>query len=224
VRVNEMKSAYLRPVIYRGFGNLGLVPSPNTPIEVAVAAVEWGTYLGEGALERGVDTCVSSWTRLAPNTMPTLAKAGGNYLSSQLIALEAKRHGYAEAIALDTQGYVSEGPGENIFLVRNGVISTPPVTASILDGITRHSIITLARDLGYDVREENILREALYVADEIFFTGTAAEITPVRSVDGLQVGEGRRGPVTAKLQSTFFGLFNGETPDKHHWLTPVAKP
>lgn len=221
VRANNMKSAYLRPLIYRGFGSLGLVPSANTPVEVAVAAVEWGTYLGDGALERGVDTCISSWTRLAPNTMPTMAKAGGNYLSSQLIATEAKRNGFHEAIALNRDGHVSEGPGENIFLVKRGVIYTPPLTASILPGITRDSVITLAREMGYEVREENIVREALYLADELFFTGTAAEISPVRSVDGLSIGSGARGPVTARLQKAFFGLFNGETQDRWNWLDSI---
>ena len=212
--------AYLRPIVYRGMGNLGLVPK-NTPIEVAIGAVEWGTYLGEGALERGVNTCISSWTRLAPNTMPTMAKAGGNYLSSQLIAMEAKRNGYDEAIALDTRGFVSEGPGENIFLVKDGVIFTPPLTASILPGITRNAIIVLARHMGLEVREVDIGRDALYVADELFFTGTAAEVSPIRSVDGLTVGEGHRGPITAKLQSAFFGLFSGETEDRWGWLEPV---
>jgi branched-chain amino acid aminotransferase len=224
VSANGYESAYIRPLIYRGFGKLGLVPSPDTPIEVAIAALEWGTYLGEGALERGVDVCVSSWTRLRANTMPTMAKAGGNYMSSQLIATEAKRNGFHEAIALDANGYVSEGPGENVFVVRKGVLYTPPITASILPGITRDTIITLARSLGYEVREENMVREALYLADELFFTGTAAEITPVRSVDGITVGAGKRGPVTEQLQKTFFGLFSGETPDQWHWLTPVHTP
>ena len=220
LRESGMASAYVRPIAYRGFGPLGLVPRGN-PVEVSIAAMEWGTYLGEGALERGVDTCVSSWTRLAPNTMPTMAKAGGNYMSSQLIAMEAKRNKYDEAIALDANGYVSEGPGENIFLVKDGVLTTPPLTASILPGITRNAVITLARHLGLDVREENVCREALYLADELFFTGTAAEISPIRSVDGLVVGEGKRGPLTARLQQAFFGLFNGETPDVWNWLEGI---
>jgi branched-chain amino acid aminotransferase len=220
LRASGLASAYLRPIAYRGFGPLGLVPR-NNPVEVSISAMEWGTYLGEGALERGVDCCVSSWTRLAPNTMPTMAKAGGNYMSSQLIAMEAKRNKYDEAIALDINGFVSEGPGENIFLVKDGVLHTPPLTASILPGITRNAVITLARDLGLEVREENICREALYLADELFFTGTAAEVSPIRSVDGLVVGEGKRGPITARLQKAFFGLFNGETRDAWNWLEGI---
>ena len=222
LRHSGLQSAYLRPIVYRGLGNLGLVPV-NTPIEVAIGAVEWGTYLGEGALENGVNTCISSWARLAPNTMPTMAKAGGNYLSSQLIAMEAKRHGYDEAIALDVQGFVSEGPGENIFLVKDGQLFTPPLTASILPGITRHAVITLARNVGIEVREENIGRDALYLADELFFTGTAAEISPIRSVDRLVIGDGKRGPITARLQQLFFGLFSGETEDRFGWLEAVAR-
>lgn len=222
LRVSGLSSAYVRPLVYRGFGNnLGLIPSATTPTEVAIAALEWGTYLGDGALEKGVTTCVSSWTRLAPNTMPTMAKAGGNYLSSQLMGLEAKRNGFDEAIALDVNGYVSEGPGENIFMVKDGILSTPPLTASILPGITRNAVITLARHAGLEVREENICREALYLADELFFTGTAAEITPIRAVDGLAVGPGHRGPITARLQQTFFGLFSGETPDTWGWLEGI---
>ena len=221
VRASKMKSAYIRPIVYRGLGSFGLVPK-DSAVEVAISAMAWGTYLGEGALERGVDCCVSSWTRLAPNTMPTMAKAGGNYLSSQLIAMEAKRNGFDEAIALDVNGYVSEGPGENIFLVRDKVLYTPPLTASILPGITRAAVIVLARHHGYQVREENIGRDMLYLADELFFTGTAAEISPIRSVDGLTVGAGKRGPITAQLQAAFFGLFNGETQDQWDWLDPVG--
>lgn len=220
VRESGLKTAYLRPIAYRGFGALGLVPR-NNPVDVAIAAVEWGTYLGDGALEKGVNVCVSSWTRPAPNTMPTLAKAGGNYLSSQLIAMEAKRNGYDEAIALDVNGFVSEGPGENVFLVKNNILYTPPLTASVLPGITRNAVITLARAQGMDVREENICREALYVADELFFTGTAAEISPIRSVDGITLGDGKRGPVTARIQQLFFGLFSGETKDNWGWLERV---
>jgi branched-chain amino acid aminotransferase len=220
VRESGLKTAYLRPIAYRGFGALGLVPR-NNPIDVAIAAVEWGTYLGDGALERGVDTCISSWTRLAPNTMPTLAKAGGNYLSSQLIAMEAKRNGFDEAIALDVNGLVSEGPGENIFVVKNDVVSTPPLTASVLPGITRNAVMALARANGMEVREENICREALYLADELFFTGTAAEISPIRSVDHIVIGAGNRGPLTAKVQQLFFGLFSGETKDTWGWLERV---
>lgn len=220
---NALGAAYIRPIIYRGMGGLGLVPKAGTPVEAAVAAFEWGPYLGEGALEEGVDVGISSWSRCAPNTIPAMAKAAGNYLSSQLIAMEAKRLGYTEAIALDGQGYVSEGPGENIFVVYGGVLRTPPLTASILPGLTRDSVITLARAEGMEVREEAIPRELLYLADEIFFTGTAAEITPVRSVDQLVVGEGKRGPWTQRLQERFFGLFCGDCPDRWSWLTPVGQ-
>ena len=222
MKVNGLKAAYLRPIVYLGAGQLGVVPSPDTPVEVAVAGLEWGPYLGDDALEAGVDCCVSSWTRLAPNTIPTMAKAGGNYLSSQLIAAEARRHGYVEAIALDTRGFLSEGPGENVFVIKDGVIHTTPLAASILPGITRDSVIALAQDLGYVVQEHDMLREFLYLADEIFFTGTAAEITPIKSVDGLDVGDGKRGPLTAALQRAFFGLFNGETEDTHGWLELVG--
>lgn len=221
VQVNQLPSAYLRPVIYRGFGGLGVAPGPDTPLEIAVAAIPWGAYLGEEGLERGVDVCVSSWNRVAPNTIPSGAKAGGNYLSSQLISMEAKRLGFAEGIGLGTDGLVSEGAGENLFLVRDGVLHTPPAAASILGGLTRDSIITLARDLGYEVVEQALPREMLYLADELFFTGTAAEVTPIRSVDGLMVGAGCRGPITEILQQAFFGLFDGRTPDIHGWLEPM---
>ena len=200
---------------------LGLHPPLDAKADLIVAALPWGAYLGEEGLKNGVDVCVTSWNRLAPNTIPTGAKAGGNYLSSQLISREAKRNGFAEGLALDVNGYLSEGAGENLFLVKNGVIFTPPATAAILPGITRDTIMTLARDLGYEVREQALPREALYVADEIFMTGTAAEVTPVRSVDRMKVGAGSRGPVTEQLQNAFFGLFNGQTEDKWGWLTPV---
>ena len=190
-------------------------------MDLIVAAFPWGSYLGEEALENGVDAMVSSWNRAAPNTIPTAAKAGGNYLSSLLVGSEARRHGYAEGIALSVDGYLSEGAGENIFLVRNGILSTPPTTSAILPGITRDTIITLAKERGYEVREENIAREALYLADEIFMTGTAAEIVPVRSVDQITVGTGKRGPITQQLQTDYFGLFNGETDDKWGWLDYV---
>ena len=220
VKNSGLDTAYLRPFAYRGLGTLGVIPK-DMPCEVAVAAVEWGAYLGDRALQHGVDTCVSSWQRLAPNTMPTMAKAGGNYLSSQLIAMEAKRLGFDEAIALDTRGFVSEGPGENIFMLKNGVLYTPPLTASILPGITRNSIMLLAQEMGIEVREHDIGRDQLYLADELFFTGTAAEVTPIRSVDRITIGSGACGPTTKKLQDKFFGLFNGSTPDTHGWLTPV---
>lgn len=218
---NGFKSAYLRPAAFYGEIGLGLAVPFGTEADVLVAAMQWGSYLGEDALENGVDAGIVSWNRLAANTMPTGAKAGGNYLSSQLISMEARRHGYGEGIALDTNGYVSEGAGENIFVIRDGVVTTTPVTAAILPGITRDSIMTLLRDMGYEVREQNIPREAMYLADEILMCGTAAEVTPVRSVDGIEVGNGKRGPITKQVQDAFFGLFNGTTEDKWGWLTPV---
>ena len=220
VRENGLNSAYLRPLVWRGYGELGVMPLKN-PVEVMVAAVEWGAYLGAEALENGVDVAVSSWQRVAPNTLPAMAKAGGNYLSSQLIVMEAQRHGYAEGIALDTNGNLSEGSGENLFVIRDGTIFTPPLTAALLPGITRDTIMTLAHELGYEVREQNLPREALYLADELFFTGTAAEVSPIRSVDGITVGAGKRGPITTAVQKAFFGLFNGETEDKWGWLEYV---
>lgn len=223
VQANALRSSYIRPIIYRGFGSLSVVPGADCPLEIAVAAVKWGAYLGEDALEKGVDVCVSSWRRLAANTMPSLAKAGGNYLCSQLIGMEAQRHGYAEGIGLDMNGHVSEGSGENLFLVRDGVLFTPPLAASILPGVTRDSVITLARHIGFQVCEMALPREMLYVADELFFTGTAAEISPIRSVDGIVIGAGQRGPITTALQKSFFGLFNGKTDDQWGWLEPVEK-
>ena len=212
------KGAYLRPVAFRGYGEIGLAPKPEHPVDVAIAAWEWGAYLGAEGLEQGVDVCVSSWNRVAPNTIPAQSKAGGNYLSSQLISTEAKRLGFVEGIALSTDGTVSEGAGENLFMIRDGRIITPPSTASILTGITRDTVIRLAAKLGYAVVEQSIPRESLYLADELFFTGTAAEITPIRSVDHIEVGAGKRGPVTQQLQEAFFGLFNGKTEDEHGWL------
>jgi len=221
VRDNGLRSAYLRPLAWLGVGNLSTNPIGH-PTEMMVAAIEWGAYHGAAGLEEGVDVCVSSWRRPAPDTIPTGAKAGGTYLSSQLIALEAHRNGYAEGIALDIAGNLSEGSAENLFLVRDGVIFTPPLTSSVLPGITRDSMMTLARSLGYEVREERLPREALYGADEIFLTGTAAEVTPVRSVDRIAIGDGRRGPVATELQRAFFGLFTGETEDRWGWLEPVC--
>jgi len=212
------KGAYLRPVALRGYGEIGLAPKPGHPVDVAVAAWEWGAYLGAEGLEQGVDVCISSWQRVAPNTIPAQAKAGGNYLSSQLISTEAKRLGFSEGIALSTDGTVSEGAGENLFVIKRGRLYTPPSTSSILTGITRDTVITLARKAGFEVVEQSIPRESLYLADELFFTGTAAEITPIRSVDAIRIGEGRRGPVTEQLQSAFFGLFDGRTEDEHGWL------
>jgi branched-chain amino acid aminotransferase len=223
VRVNDlMNGAYIRPIAFRGYGEPGLAPKPEHKVDVAIAAWEWGAYLGTDGLEQGVDVCVSSWQRVAANTIPAMAKAGGNYLSGQLISTEAKRLGFAEGIALATDGTVSEGAGENIFLVKDGRILTPPSTSSILSGLTRDSVIKLAARIGLTVEEKAIPREALYLADEIFFTGTAAEVTPVRSVDHIKIGPGRRGPVTKQLQDAFFGLFSGQTTDSDGWLEPVA--
>jgi branched-chain amino acid aminotransferase len=221
---NLRNGAYIRPLAMRGYGDVGLAPKPDHPVDVVVAAWEWGAYLGADGLEQGVDVCVSSWQRVAPNTMPALAKAGGNYLSSQLISTEAKRLGFAEGIALSTDGTVSEGAGENLFIVRDGRLLTPPAASSILTGITRDTVMQLAQQLGLTVIEQAIPRELLYLADELFFTGTAAEITPIRSVDGIRIGEGRRGNVTGRLQAAFFGLFNGETQDARGWLEGLDKP
>ncbi|MGO2496877.1 branched-chain-amino-acid transaminase [Vibrio litoralis] len=221
LRVNKLDSAYIRPLGFVGNVGLGVCPPVDSEMEVIIAAFPWGSYLGEEALANGVDAMISSWNRAAPNTIPTAAKAGGNYLSSLLVGGEARRHGYDEGIALSVNGYISEGAGENIFVVKNGKIVTPPATSSILPGITRDSIVTLATDLGYEIEEANIAREALYLADEIFMTGTAAEIVPVRSVDQITVGAGKRGPITEHIQSSFFGLFDGTTEDKWGWLDPV---
>ncbi len=221
VNQNNLKSAYLRPLVFLGEVGMGLRPPLDADADVIIAAFPWDAYLGEDAIEHGVEVGVSSWNRLAPNTMPTAAKAGGNYLSSQLISCEAARHGYAEGIALDVNNYVSEGAGQNVFLVRKGVIYTPPGTASILQGLTRDAVITLAADLGFEVREETITREALYLAEEVFMTGTATEVVPVSKVDGLKVGSGSRGPVTEKVQKGFFGIYDGSTEDKYGWLDSV---
>ena len=223
VRENGLlRGAYIRPIVYRGYGEMGVAGNIEQPASVSIAAWEWGSYLGEGGLEQGVDVCVSSWQRVAPNTVPALAKAGGNYLSSALVTLEARRLGFAEGLALSVDGYVSEGAGENLFLVQNGKLYTPPVAASILSGITRDTVATLAKSLGLEVLEQNIPRELLYIADEVFLTGTAAEITPVRSVDKITIGEGKRGPITERLQKLFFGLFDGSTVDRWSWLEPIA--
>jgi len=220
VRVNRMESCYIRPIVLRGYGEMG-VNALHNPIDVYIACWSWGKYLGEEALAEGVDVCVSSWTRIAPNTLPALAKAGANYMNSQLIKMEALTNGYSEGIALDKAGYVSEGSGENIFVVRDGRIHTPPLGASVLPGITRDSVLTLARELDIPVVETLVPREMLYIADEVFFSGTAAEITPIRSVDRIRVGKGRRGPVAEALQKEFFALVNGTKPDRHGWLSPV---
>ncbi len=222
ISVNGLAECYIRPVVYRGYGQLGVNPF-GCPIEIAIAAYSWGKYLGQEALEKGVDVCVSSWNRMAPNTFPAIAKCGANYMNSQLIKMEAISHGYVEGIALDTGGHVSEGSGENIFLVQNGVLITPPFGSSILPGITRNTVITLAKDMDIKVIEEEVPREALYIADEVFFTGTAAEITPIASIDKIRIGNGAggRGPVTKALQKEFFAILSGDAPDRYNWLTPV---
>jgi len=218
IRVNNFKACYIRPLMYRGYNALGVNPLP-CPVDVAIMVWEWGAYLGADALDKGVDVCVSSWNRAAPNTFPAMSKTSGNYANAALIRMEAESNGYSEGIALDTFGYVSEGSGENVFVVRNGEIYTPPLSASILPGITREMIIQVAADLGYRMREENVPREMLYIADELFFAGTAVEITPVRSVDKITVGNGRRGPITEAIQRRFLSVINGDSPDTHGWLT-----
>ena len=220
IRANNFGACYIRPVVYRGLGALGVNPF-KSPVDVVIAVWQWGQYLGDDAVQNGVDVCVSSWNRMAPNTFPAMAKATGNYLNSMLIKMEALVNGYTEGIALDNAGRISEGSGENIFLVYHGRILTPPLAGTILPGITRESVITLAKDAGYEVVEQQIAREMLYVADEVFFTGTAAEITPVRSVDRIPVGSGVRGPVTERLQKDFFSLLEGEAEDRYGWLTPL---
>jgi len=220
VSVNRLPSCYIRPIVMRGYGEIGVYPLKN-PVEVYLACWEWGKYLGAEALESGVDVCVSSWNRMAPNTLPALSKAGGNYLNSQLIKMEAIANGYSEGIALDHNGTISEGSGENIFVIRNGKIITPPLANSVLPGITRDTAVTLAGRLGYEVIEQAIPRELLYLADEIFFTGTAAEVTPVRSVDKIKIGSGKRGPITKAIQEEFFGVVEGTAKDAYGWLTPV---
>ena len=220
IRRNSLKACYMRPIIYRGYHTLGVNPFP-CPVDAAILTWEWGAYLGQDALEQGVDVRISSWSRSAPNTFPTLAKTSANYANSALIKMEAIADGYSEGIALDTFGYLSEGSGQNLFLVRDNTLYTPPLTAAILPGITRDSVITIAKDLGYRVREEMLPRELLYIADEAFFAGTAVEITPIRSVDKIEIGGGRRGPITETIQRTFFGIINGDVPDRHGWLTYV---
>ncbi|MGQ4661548.1 branched-chain amino acid transaminase [Lysobacter sp. F6437] len=219
MRRNGLGKAYLRPFAFRGLGGFGL--SADTPVDMSVAAWEMGPYLGAGVLEAGIDACVSSWQRFAPNTIPAGAKAGGNYLSGQLVAREARRLGFGEGIALASTGLLSEGAGENLFLVFDGALHTTPVSAALLNGITRNSIIRLARDVGIEVVERDLPREYLYLCDELFMCGTAAEITPIRSVDGRQVGAGKPGPLTQRIQELFFGLFDGSTPDRYGWLEPL---
>jgi branched-chain amino acid aminotransferase len=215
-----MKACYIRPLLYRGYDSLGVNPL-SCPVDAAIMLWEWGAYLGKEALEEGTDVKVSSWSRMAPNTLPAMAKSTANYANSALIKMDALADGYAEGIALDVSGNISEGSGQNIFIVRDDILYTPPLGSSILGGITRDSVITLARDLGYTVNESVLPREALYIADEVFFVGTAAEVTPVRSVDKQKIGAGRRGPITKALQQAFFDVINGEVPDTHGWLTYV---
>ena len=219
ITANGLEKAYLRPIAYRGLGGFGL--SADTPTDLAIAAWHMGPYLGPDVLEAGIDACVSSWQRFAPNTIPAGAKAGGNYLSGQLVAREARRLGFGEGIALASTGLLSEGAGENLFLVIDGALHTTPISAALLNGITRNSIITLAKANGIECVERDIPREYLYLCDELFMCGTAAEITPIRSVDGRQVGAGKPGPVTRRVQDLFFGLFDGRTPDNHGWLEKV---
>jgi branched-chain amino acid aminotransferase len=220
VRRNGGKACYIRPIVYRGYKTLGVNPT-GVPVDVAIATLNWGKYLGKDALESGIAVRVSSWRRAAPDTFPALAKTGANYMNSQLIKLEAITDGYTEGIALDAFGYVAEGSGENVFLVRNGVLHTPTIANAILPGITRDSIIQIAKDLGIEVREEQIPREALYIADEVFFTGTAAEITPITSIDRIAVGNGAVGAMTRRLQEAFFDVIEGRARDRHGWLFPV---
>ncbi len=220
IRVNQLQGCYIRPVVFRGYGSLGVNPL-DCPVDTVIAVWEWGQYLGPEAVEKGVSVCTSSWNRMAPNTMPSLAKAGGNYLNSQLVKMEAKLNGYDEGIVLDTDGLVSEGSGENLFILKNETIYTPSSSFSILPGITRHSAITLARDLGLRVEQRAIPRESIYIADEVFFTGTAAEITPIRAVDQIPIGPGERGPITRKLQEAFFSITTGAAEDVHGWLSFV---
>lgn len=217
---NKLDACYLRPMVVRGYGAAGMVPF-DSPIEVYLPCWPWGAYLGEGALENGVDACVSSWHRMAPNTIPAMAKIAGNYLSGQLIKMEALANGFAEAIALSPDGMISEGSGQNTFLVADGTIFTPPVNGTLLSGITRASILTLARDAGIPVVEQPLPREMLYACDEIFLTGTASEVTPVRSVDRIKVGSGRVGPITQQLQQKFLDLVRGVGEDRYGWLTYV---
>ena len=223
VAQNDLGDCYIRPLIYRGYENLGVNPY-GCPVEICVAAFPWGGYLGEDALQRGVPVKVSSWTRIAPNTLPAMAKSSANYMNSQLMKMEALVDGYSEALALDASGFVSEGSGQNVFAVIKGELVTPPLSSSVLAGITRDSVMVLAREMGLKVREEVMPREMLYAADELFYTGTAVEISPIASVDRIPVGSGERGPITKKLQDAFFAIVRGEASDRFRWLTPVPVP
>ena len=223
IRANKMGACYLKPIVLRGYGEAGVNPFP-CPVEVYMACWEWGSYLGAEAVEKGVDVCVSLWTRIAPNTLPAMSKSAANYMNSQLIRMEAIVNGYVEGIALDASGCVSEGSGENLFLVQDGVVITPPLASSVLPGITRRSLMTLCEDLKIPILEQVIPREMLYIADEVFFCGTAAEVTPLRSIDRISIGTGSRGPITKLLQDEFFALTSGAKPDRHNWLAPVGVP
>jgi len=217
IRENKLEECYIRPIVFRGYGELGVNPT-HCPLDTVIAVWGWGAYLGAEALEKGVNVCVSSWNRLAPNTMPNMAKVGGNYMNSQLIKIDALANGYDEGIGLDFNGMISEASGENIFIVRNGSIYTTPVGSSILNGITRNSIITLAKEMNIEIIEQQLPREMLYIADEVFFTGTAAEVTPVASIDKVKIGDGVRGPITESLQKAFFNIVSGEVEDRYGWL------
>ncbi len=223
VRVNKMNACYVKPIVLRGYGEAGVYPL-NSPIEVYMGCWQWGAYLGADALTKGVDVCVSSWNRMAPNTLPAMSKAGANYMNSQLINMEARSNGYVEGIALDSSGHVSEGSGENIFLVHDGTLYSPPLAASVLPGITRNTVMTLAEDLGIPLKEQVIPREMLYIVDEVFFAGTAVEITPIRSIDHIQIGKGEAGPVTRRLQEEFFAITSGNKPDRHNWFMLASSP
>ena len=223
IQVNQFKACYIRPIIYRGYDSLGVNPLP-CPVDVSIMLWEWPAYFTKEAIEEGIDVKISTWARNAPNTTPAMAKSVANYANAQLIKVEAINDGYAEAIALDTYGNLSEGSGQNVFIVRDGVIYTPPIGNSVLWGITRDCVLTLAKDLGFEVREQTLPRETLYIADEVFFVGTAVEVTPIRTVDRVKVGRGRRGPVTEALQQAFFQIVRGESPDTHGWLHYVKSP
>jgi len=223
VRVNKMGACYVKPMVMRGYGEVGVNPL-TSPIDIYMACWLWGAYLGPDALSKGVDVGVSSWTRIAPNTLPAMSKAAANYMNSQLIRMEASFNGYAEGIALDTHGHVSEGSGMNVFLVHQGTLYTPPLATSILPGITRDAIVRIAEDLNIPFKEAVIPREMLYIADEVFFVGTAVEVTPIRTVDKIQIGKGMAGPITRRIQEEFFALTSGNKPDRHNWLTPVNAP
>ena len=220
ILANELEAGYIRPLVFRGLGTMGVNPL-KAAIEVYIMVWEWGTYLGEEALKNGVDVMTSSWSRAAPNTFPSMAKAGGNYLNSALIKMEAVEQGFSEGLALDVHGYVSEGSGENLFLVYQGKVMTSSAASAILPGLTRNSVIQLLKERGHEVIEQQLPREMLYLADEVFMTGTAVEVTPVRSIDKIDVGEGRRGPLTAQVQEDFFAYVKGEVDDRHGWMTPV---